>query len=160
MADSETGDTALMRMKICSLAGIGKIGIAESLAVVHQIALRSQILDYYTDHLIGIKNYGRARYFLDSIITDTFQDMAAISYKWALLPFIQGDHGTALDRLQLFIQNFPEGRCYYHACFKIATILYFNQDFNQAAYYYAIAAQYDSLSYDALKNQMICAKKG
>jgi TolA-binding protein len=84
----------------------------------------------------------------------------SIRYKWALLPFVQGDHAIALDRFQSFIKDFSHGQYYYQACFKIATILYFDQSFKTAAEYYAIAAENDSLAFDALTNQMISAKKG
>ncbi len=160
MPDSIEGDTLFIRLMANSLAATGKIGIADSLIKANHVNLGSQVTDYYAGYLINTRKYEVARVFLDSIVNDSIQNDDAIAFKWALLPFIQGDHVTALERFQLFINKFSMSQFYCQACFKIATIMYFNQDFQQAVKYYGIAAHDDSLSVDALQNQMISAKKG
>ncbi len=153
-------DTTLMKFYCYSLARVGKREEAGSLFSQFFTHRDYDLENYYGEYLIDNKKYAKAKDYFDSIIQSVDEDLPdRLYYNWAFIPFLQGDTETALSRFTSYINNFEDGKDYYTAFFKIASINYVKQEFDTAAYYYGVASHDDSLHYDALYNQLICYKK-
>ena len=153
-------DTSLVRIFLYSLARTGKKRKADSIFRQYFTNKDYAFENYYGEYLIDKKKYIKANRYYDSIIHSTEDNLPdRLYYNWALIPFLQGKVDTALNRFVYYVDDFRGGKEYYKAAFKIATINYLRQEFDNAAYYYGLASMDELLRNDALQNQLICYKK-
>ncbi len=154
------GDTALVRIYARSLARSGNVDRADSLFRAHFQETDDQLLNFYGEYLVGVKQYRRARAYYDSIIQNTTTGPGeGLYYNWAMTSFLNNEMDTALYRFRYYVSNFRRGDHYYDALFKIATLNYLREEYDSAGYYYGLACEDDALASDAMQNQLISYKK-
>ncbi len=154
----EPGDTTILKKYVHSLARQGKRERAERLISDYEIDPGGEYVDYYGEYLIETKNFKRARVYYDSLVAVT-DGSPRFLYNWALVPFMQGAVDTARARFTVLLDDYPGSDDYQRAAFKLATILYLEEEFDSAAVLYGIAREDSALTRDALQNQLICYKK-
>ena len=152
------GDTAILRQYIHSLARRGERERAEMLYSDYELDRDDDYVDYYGEYLIETKNFKKARIYYDSLVEVTNR-AANFLYNWALVPFMQGAVDTAQARFTLLLERYPDSDDHHRAAFKLATMLYLEEQFDSAAFFYGIAREDSTLARDALRNQLICYKK-
>ncbi|MBN2620225.1 tetratricopeptide repeat protein [candidate division WOR-3 bacterium] len=158
--DITAGNDTLQKYYMYSLAHLGNVKKADSLALATFGSIDHVQADHYGAYLLANKAYRTARFLYDSLWSTASPLPPAMYYTWALVPMLQGDIDTALARFKEFIRHGTPDRPYYLSMFKSATIHYLREEFDSAAYYYGEAGKDDSLKLDALQNQLICYKKG
>jgi TolA-binding protein len=151
-------DTGSVRKYIYSLARRGQREKADMWCSECSMTPDDKQSDYYGEYLIEAKNFKRARAYYDSLV-EASAGSSLFLYNWALVPFMQGDLDTAQARFLYYLNRFPGADECYRAAFKLATILYLEEQFDSAASLYGIASEDETLSRDALQNQLICYKK-
>lgn len=154
------GDPNLVKLYCYSLARVGKRAEAAELFDKYFAYRDHNLANYYGEYLIDRKKYTEAEEYYNNLIHSAEGYLPNIVYyNWALIPFLRGEVDTALNRFSLFVNSRKTGREFYRAAFKIATIQYLKNQFDEAAYYYGLASEDDSLLHDALSNELICYKK-
>jgi len=154
------GDTSTIRMYIHSLARCGQRERADSLFHHYFDEPDYMLLNLHGEHLINEKEYDRAKVYYDSMVqemADIFDDQ--IYYNWALISFLNGKMDEAHERFRFYIANFQRSLHYHDALFKIATLSYLAENYDSAAHYYGLASEKETLTSDALDNQLISYKK-
>ncbi|UCC11425.1 MAG: tetratricopeptide repeat protein [candidate division WOR-3 bacterium] len=116
------------------------------------------LMSDYGEYLIEAKNFKKARVYYDSLVQATGRSPIFL-YNWALVPFMQGAVDTAQARFTFLLENYPGSEDYQRAAFKLATMLYLEEQFDSAAVLYGTAREDSTLARDALRNQLICYKK-
>lgn len=153
-------DTSLIKIYLYSLARLGKKEEADSLFSQFFEYRDYDFENYYGEYLIDKKRFTKADDYFNSIIRSADNTPPdRVYYNWALVSFLRAEIDTALNRFTVYINERKNGKDYYKALFKIATINYLKNQFDTAAYYYGLASKDDSLYYDALQNRLICYKK-
>jgi len=150
-------DTTVLRKYIYSLARRGERETADLWCAQCSLPPDDEQANYYGEYLIGTKNFTKARIYYDSLVGAS--ESSAFLYNWALAPFMRGDLDTAQARFTFLMERRPRTGDYYRAAFKLATILYLDEQFDSAASLYGIAREDTTLTRDALQNQLICYKK-
>jgi len=154
------GDTSLVRLYARSLASTGKINRADSLFNLYFQETDDELLNLYGEHLIGVKQYNKARAYYDSLIHRPITvSNEGIYYNWAMTSFMSNEMDSALHRFRYYVANFSRGENFHEALFKIATLHYLMEEYDSAGYYYGLACEDDALLRDAIQNQLISYKK-